>query len=137
MKRLQLLPLLLLLFPATAYANGLGALAAFAFFLIALAGISGALGLGLTIASALIARTPPRPWKRKYAVVAIVLTSLCGLVLLPLSVLAFVLLFEVAGGSDTILFVGVILCGVLGGVSLWLSIRVLRRNPKRGSDTSI
>jgi hypothetical protein len=119
-----------LLIPATARANGLGALAAFVFFLIILAALAGAICLGLVIASALIGRPPPRPWKRKYAVVAIVVTSLCGLILLPLSVLAFVLLFEVAGGSDTILFLGIILCGVLFGVSLWLSIRVLRRNPK-------
>ena len=130
MKRLQLLPLLLLLVPATAYANGLGALAAFVFFLILLAGIAGATCLGLTIASAVIARPPPRPWKRKYAVVAIVISSLCGLILLPLSVLAIVLLFEIPGFPDLILFVGVLLCGALGGVSLWLSIRVLRRNPK-------
>ena len=132
MTRLRYLPFALLLLPATAHANGLGALAAFVAFLLLLAALSGAICLGLTIASALFGRksSPPRPWKRKYAVIAIVLTSLCGLILLPLSVLAFVLLFEVAGGSDTILFLGVILCGVLGGVSLWLAIRVLRRNPK-------
>jgi len=130
MTRLRLLPLLFLLVPATAHANGLGALAAFVAFLLLLAALSGAICLGFTIASALIGRAPPRPWKRKYAVIAIVVTSLCGLILLPLSVLAFVLLFDVSGGADTILFVGVILCGALGVASLWLSIRVLRRNPK-------
>ena len=130
MTRLKFLPFALLLIPATAHANGLGALAAFAAFLLLLAALSGAVCLGLTIASALIARPPSRPWKRKYAVVAIVITSLCGLILMPLSVLAFVLLFEAAGGSDTILFVGVILCGALAIASLWLSIRILCRNPK-------
>ena len=130
MTRLRLLPLLLLLVPATAHANGLGALAAFVFFLIILAGIAGAVCLGLTIASVLIARPPPRPWKRRYAVVAIVLTSLCGLILLPLSVLAFILLFEMPRVPDMILFIGVLICGALGVASLWLSIRVLRRNPK-------
>jgi hypothetical protein len=130
MTRLRPIPLLLLLVPATARANGLGALAAFVFFLVLLAGISGAVCLGLTIASALIARPPLRPWKRKYAIIAIVLTSLCGLILLPLSVLAIVLLFEVPRFPDMILFLGVLLCGALGVASLWLSIRVLRRNPK-------
>jgi hypothetical protein len=130
MNRLRILPLFLLLIPATAKANGLGALAAFVFFLIILDALAGTVCLGLTIASAVIGRKsgPPRPWKRKYAVIAIVVTSLCGLILLPLSVLAFVLLFEMPSGSDMILFSGVILCGVLFGVSLWLSIRVLRRH---------
>jgi len=133
MTRLRLLPLLLLLIPATAHANGLAALGAFVFFLIIMDTLAGAVCLGLTIASAVIGRknAPARPWKRKYAVVAIVVTSLCGLILLPLAVLAFVLLFQVIGSSDTILFVGVILFGIFFGVSLWLSIRVLHRNPKR------
>jgi hypothetical protein len=132
MTRLRLLPLLLLLVPATAHANGLGALGTFVAFLLLLTALSGAICLGLTIASAVIGRksAPPRPWKRTYAVIAIVVTSLCGLILLPLSVLAFILLFDVSGGADTILFLGVILCGALGVASLWLSIRVLRRNPK-------
>jgi len=132
MTRLRLLPLALLLLPATAHANGLGALAAFAAFLLLLAALSGAVCISLTIASAVIGRksSPPRPWKRKYAVIAIVMSSLCGLILLPLSVLASILLFESAGGSDTILFVGVILGGAAGVASLWLSIRLLRRNPK-------
>ncbi len=132
MNRPRIFPLLLLLIPATARANGLGALAAFVAFLLLLAALSGAICLGLTIASAVIGRksASPRLWKRKYAVIAIVVTSLCGLILLPLSVLAFILLFEVSGGADTILFLGVILCGALFVSSLWLSIRVLRRNPK-------
>ena len=132
MTRLRLLPLLLLLVPATARANGLGALAAFVVFLILLAAIAGTVSLGLVIASALIGRkiSPPRPWKRTYAKIAIVATSLCGLILLPLSVPAFMLLFKRPSLPGIVLFGVGILGPVLFGVSLWLSIRVLRRNPK-------
>lgn len=132
MTRLRLLPLLLLLVPATARANGLGALAAFVVFLVVLAAVAGTVCLGLVIASALIGRkiSSPRPWKRSYAKIAIVVTSLCGLILLPLSIPAFMLLFERPSLPDMILFSVAILGPVLFGVSLWLAIRVLRRNPK-------
>ena len=132
MTRLKILPLVLLLVPATARANGLGALAAFIGLLLLGAAIVTTVYIGLVIASALIGRksAPKRAWKRVYAWIVIVVTILCGLFMLPLAVLAIILLLEGPSTADMIIFVGVILGTVLGGVSLWLAIRILRRNKR-------
>jgi hypothetical protein len=120
------------LFPGTAYANGLHALADLANLLVLGAAVTFSITLVLLIASAIIGRrnAPRRPWKRVYGWAAVVVGSLCELYLLPLAVMAVTVFGDAVSGGGCAVMAAVILAALLGGINIAAAVRVVRRNPR-------
>ena len=119
-----------LLLPATAYANGLHALAQAFVIIVVGAAVTFFFALVLLVASAVIGRknAPRRRWKRAYGWTALVTSSLCELYLLPLAIMVLVAFSGATRGGGWLIMSTLALAAVVGGVSIALAVRVVRRN---------